>query len=482
MSRKSVMRGFFDNAEQFVKSIGVYGDPSRVFNIDETWYNEQAEKQQKVVFPRENKMPYKVYGGKTDHTTLTMCISADGRFLPTMFTFKGNVPSNPECHEDGPKDAIYSSSESGHIDTELYTQYVCHLEPFLGPNRPVAIFQDNLSCHDNPELIDFCLEKQIHLFNIPAKSSHIVQPLDKLFGLLKKKIAKTKHEAMLVHQQPMNKSKIPTIVRFAIRSIGQDTVKTAFKETGIFPLDIDAIDDSLLVGDEPGATLNPSNTDSNVSSTPEEPTALIMDVFDENGNSFPCTTPELGNSKTTQTDPIGSLPCSVCIQNDVSIHPAVSAGIVSLDMASVLIPDAATTSQRTPKTNRKRSSTQGRWLTNESEIKRRQEQADEVKKNAEAKRIRKETRKREQQEKMQEKQALKLEKQKKRKENIRLKKAENATKRGSLMDNGSCFTCRKVPKDDELCYCAICDVKFHKKCKKPRVQSFITVCELCSIA
>ena len=137
----------------------------------------------------------------------------------------------------------------------------------------------NLSCHENSELIEFCLSKQINLFNIPPKSSHIVQPLDKLFGLLKDKIEETKHDALLVYQRAINKTKIPVIVRFAISAISQDTVRSTFRDSGIYPLDITAIDHSLLVVDDQPGTMNQTSTV--VSSNTNIP--LLMDVFDDDG-------------------------------------------------------------------------------------------------------------------------------------------------------------------------------------------------------
>ena len=54
---------------------------------------------------------------------------------------------------------LFIHSPSGHIDTELYFQYIRHIEPFLCKRRPIAIFQDNLSCHENLDLVEFCLKK-----------------------------------------------------------------------------------------------------------------------------------------------------------------------------------------------------------------------------------------------------------------------------------------------------------------------------------
>ena len=91
-----------------------------------------------------------------------------------------HIQGSEDLHLTGPKKALYTQSQSGHIDSELYLEYIKHIEPLLNPERPVVILQDNHSCHENSALIEFCLAKQIHIFNFPPKVTHLIQPLDKL--------------------------------------------------------------------------------------------------------------------------------------------------------------------------------------------------------------------------------------------------------------------------------------------------------------
>ena len=179
-----------------------------------------------------------------------MCISADGKFLPPMFTFKGTVPTDWQMLELCPKDALYSESEKGHINSELYLVYVKHLEQFLNRERPVVIFQDNLGSHENVALVEFCMSKDIHLFNFPPKTSHLLQPLDKLFGTFKDKVEDKKHDAVIIQQNPATREKLPILSKFALSSITPHAVREAFIITGIYPLDQSVIPQSSLVGDQ----------------------------------------------------------------------------------------------------------------------------------------------------------------------------------------------------------------------------------------
>ena len=256
------------------------------------------EKKQKVVVPKSSKMPYKVLGCAEDHITVAMCASADGQFLPPMFVFKNTVPNNVELCRSGPENAAYGCSETGHINSDLYFEYIKHLEPFLNPVRPVVIFQDNLICHENFELATFCIEHDIHLMNFPSKVSHLIQPLDKLFGPFKDQFQKKRREAQLCNQAVLSKSNVPIIAKFAMKSMKSSTIAHAFEKTGIYPIDRKAITDDLLVGDLPKLNLCERVYMDDEESVPEE---FLMAVYDENDKEIGINLAGFA-SKQTQTE------------------------------------------------------------------------------------------------------------------------------------------------------------------------------------
>ena len=117
MSKAAVMDQFFSDAEVFLKEIDVFDKPERILNFDETSDNPVQEKTSKVVVDKTMEVPYKLYGGTQEHITFTVCASADGSFLPPMITFQ-TLPRDHSFHGEGPANALYSQSESGHTDTE----------------------------------------------------------------------------------------------------------------------------------------------------------------------------------------------------------------------------------------------------------------------------------------------------------------------------------------------------------------------------
>ena len=74
MSRSTVMDPFFERVEEFMQQNNLLNQSARIYNIDETWFTPNAEKAQRVITRRSNRMPFKIYSGAQSHTTLTMCI------------------------------------------------------------------------------------------------------------------------------------------------------------------------------------------------------------------------------------------------------------------------------------------------------------------------------------------------------------------------------------------------------------------------
>lgn len=477
MSRKDVMDVFFENARTFLADNNLLDKPGQIFNIDETWFAPTDEKQRKVVVPSKNPMAYKVFGGSQGHLTLAMCACADGQWKPSMFIYKGNVPSSNEFHEQGPPNSIFTATESGHMDTNSYLEYIKHLEPHLGPNRPICIFQDNLSSHESFELVDFCMKHGILLYNFPAKVSHLIQPMDKLFGPLKSKFEQKRAEACLIQQRYVTNAKIPIICRFAMDAISSDTIRNAFKTTGIYPLDRSAISDELLVGTNPVPTTGTvrSKVTSVVPETSLPSMGLTLQVFDENNDEPISDRPSKYSEKQIQTDNITTLPCEICIKNDVRVHPAVASGAVDFTLASVFIPDSVTR-QETTKRRTSRDCSKGRCLTTESELERLRQRKEEESKKELAKKRRIEQKQKNKDIKEQQERLKRIRKEKKQQQKSYLEQAENRAKHGKLR-RGTCATCGVKPDTDGVATCVLCNIKFHKNCIDE--TSFATTCQLC---
>ena len=475
MSRESVINSFFGRVHDFLANEGLLNCPERILNIDETWYSQNEEKRKKVLVPKGHKMPYLTVPGKQEHITFAMCAAANGRWLPPLVIFKNTLPSNDEFYISGPDNALYMATESGHIDTAAYLQYVKHLDKYITQDRPIVIFQDNLRCHEDFELIEFCASKKIHLINLPVKSSHLLQPLDKVFGLLKTKIEKKKNDALLTNNGLIGKSKVPVLLRLAMNDFKQKTIQEAFRETGLCPLDKKAIDPTLLVGDiykSSNTTDQTTVRHSQILHGDGPLGGLTMHVYDENDDEIQ---PDISatQQQSTQTSPIEFLPCSNCIEQNVAVHPAVTAGIVPLELASVFI-DKPGQPQRQTSRRRSGDTAKGRILTLESELARIREQNEQQQKKEQEKLARIEERKQK-----------KLEKEDRKRKAVEARKARRDNQintpqilmRGAIHKRNICVTCGLKIRKINISQCLICSTKFHGECID--AQSYATICDEC---
>ena len=73
------------------------------------------------------------------------------------------------------------------------------------------------------------MDKNIHLYHLPAKVSHLIQPLDKIFGPVKLKIEQKKQEAMFLQKKHISKEKIPVITPFTIAALDYNVIDVLFE-------------------------------------------------------------------------------------------------------------------------------------------------------------------------------------------------------------------------------------------------------------
>jgi len=120
-------------------------------------------------------------------------------------------------------------SETGWSNTEIFKEYmVGHFLKHVqrsDPAQPILLLLDGHSTHTSLHIVHWAMEHNIHLFVLPAHTSHIT-PLDvAVFGPFKRF-----YYSECADYMRWNMGK--TITRYIVSS---------FKKTGIFPLNKDAI-------------------------------------------------------------------------------------------------------------------------------------------------------------------------------------------------------------------------------------------------
>ena len=300
--------------------------------------------------------------------------------------------------------------------------------------------------------------------------------MDKVFGPLKTQFEVQRKRAAYV-QQRVSKSKVPILTRYAMRDISQEFLKDAFAKTGICPLSAEAISKDTLVGNTQTATV--ADESERQRDAMDATTSLEMDVesVEENNNSFEVNLSENFKTAGVQTDPIKSLPCSVCIRNDVSLHPAVQAGLVDIEFAAALLPDESSvlSNQGSSRTRIKRDCSKGRCLTAESEMLR----LAKIKQDEQERERAKHQKKEEKEKRNAEKRKAELEAEReKEKKKIRDEKVQEISNIGRMTKGQICFSCSNKIRRADTVKCALCNKTFHKLCIG-ETSSINTICPLC---
>ena len=108
-----------------------------------------------------------------DHVTAHLCVSGDGRFLPTLIIFKESLLHRP--FKDGvPGTWNFAMSTEGYMDKELFFSWFCKIfVPNCGRQRPVKLLMDNHSSHISLPVVEKAREENIVLLGLPSHTTHI---------------------------------------------------------------------------------------------------------------------------------------------------------------------------------------------------------------------------------------------------------------------------------------------------------------------
>ena len=180
------------------------------------------------------------------------------------------------------------------MDDELGMLYISqHFEPHTRSGRARILIVDGHSSHVCWPVVEFALNHNIHLIQLPSKSTHILQPLDVgCFALLQG--AYERHLSNWLLKNPFSViRKVDFLdLLFSARTevYSVDTVKNAWDASGCWPIDIERARKSLteslkLSGSESAAseTDRTLNTPIRVRKLARETQQLKLDNAIDNG-------------------------------------------------------------------------------------------------------------------------------------------------------------------------------------------------------
>ena len=233
-------------------------EPEDIWNCDEKGITMGRQQVRRVAIVRNsNKQATKVTEGSREFCSVLDTINAAGSVIPPFIVWAGKTHRQGYYNQDDDRDATFAVSESGYMDDELGMLYISqHFEPHTrravndsdtaanSAIRPRILIVDGHSSHVCWPVVQFALDHNIHLIQLPSKSTHILQPLDVgCFALLQ--VAYERHLDEWLDQHPFGViRKVDFLdLLFTARSevYTVATVKKAWLASGCWPVDIDKV-------------------------------------------------------------------------------------------------------------------------------------------------------------------------------------------------------------------------------------------------
>ena len=251
---------YFSNLETTLRKYDLQHKPQFIYNLDETGIHPE-HRPPNVIAPLHGKTQ-SVTSPRSTTTTIIGCANAAGQFLPPFFVFKGKR-FNADLMKGASPGCKGVMTESGWSNFTVFQQYIKeHFLPNIArdDNQHVLLIFDGHSSHVSKMLIEWAAAQKLILFVLPAHTSHILQPLDVgIFGPFKRfyygECANYMREN--IGQAVTKYDMVNLSCKAYLKAMTPINIMSAFKKSGIYPLDKHAVTPEKLYPTESYRDKNP---------------------------------------------------------------------------------------------------------------------------------------------------------------------------------------------------------------------------------
>lgn len=222
--------------------------PQDIYNLDETGITTVQVPGKVVSATGKKQVGSTSSQERGELTTMCCAISASGSHIPPFYIFP-RVHMKQDFMSGCAPGAKGVAVRTGYMNTEIFAnEYL----PFFIQNvrcskeNPVLLILDNHCSHVSLQAIEVCRNSGIHLLTLPPHTSHKLQPLDRcVFGPLKIYLNKAMDDWMRsnINQNITIKQMAALSATAFSKSMSAENINSAFRCTGIFPLN------SMIFGD-----------------------------------------------------------------------------------------------------------------------------------------------------------------------------------------------------------------------------------------
>ena len=252
MTSEAVVSDYFKNLEDCMTKYDLLDKPHLIFNMDEKGIS--VNHKPPCVVASSDHCPPAVTSGKGKNVTLLGCGSASGASIPPYFVFPGKRML-PELLDGATGGANGTVSETGWSNSAVFRTYLeTHFVKFM-PGRgdqKVLLLLDGHKSHVSIGLADWAKEHNIILFILPAHTSHLLQPMDvACYGPFERIYNFQCHKLMRETHEIITRNNVCKIAcNVYAKALCPENLMSAFKKTGIYPLDKEAIAKEYIIPSE----------------------------------------------------------------------------------------------------------------------------------------------------------------------------------------------------------------------------------------
>ncbi|CAF1687251.1 unnamed protein product, partial [Adineta ricciae] len=232
----------------------IFNSPEAIYNVDESAFGDDPGRKQ-VIIKRDSKYATCTQGGSgKSYTTLIVCTSASGKFLPPYIIYRAQRLFDLWMPKNSYPGTRFNSTTSGWI------------------KRPILLIMDGHRSHLSTRIIKCAMDNGIHIECLPPHSTTILQPLDVLT------LSKLKRSWRKLLSDQYRKTNSEALTKQAFALLISELFKNhllaghcsgGFSKAGIYPFDRRAISKEKLL--QPVSTPDFDETAARVSTTDDVP-------------------------------------------------------------------------------------------------------------------------------------------------------------------------------------------------------------------
>ena len=250
---EEAVSSYFNELDNILTKYDLKKSPERIYNIDEKGLKLNYTPP-KIVAGTDSgdAPPPAVTPGKGETVTVIGCGNALGQQIPPFFIFPGQR-MRQELLAGSTPGTDGTMSPTGWSNMEIFMSYLTYHFPKYAQGRseskPILVLYDGHRSHISLPLIDWARNHNIHLFILPAHTSHVLQPLDiGCFGPFERVYNADCHKYMREHScTGVDKYSICGVACKAYsKALSPTNLINSFRKAGIYEFNPSVVNKSLF--------------------------------------------------------------------------------------------------------------------------------------------------------------------------------------------------------------------------------------------